>query len=67
MIHTTTTILLTTTTTTTTTAAAAVATVINSSIVVLGYDLWSAVVENDSHHSRPIQTMASSELPIQEI
>ena len=61
MIHTTTTILLTTTTTT-----AAAATVINSSIVVLGYDLWSAVVENDSHHSRPIQTMASSELPIQE-
>ena len=59
MIHTTTTILLTTTTT-------AAATVINSSIVVLGYDLWSAVVENDSHHSRPIQTMASSELPIQE-
>ena len=58
MIHITTTILLTTTT--------AAATAINSSIVVLGYDLWSAVVENDSHHSRPIQTKASSELPIQE-
>ena len=62
MIHTTTTILL----TTTTAAAAAATTAINSSIVVLGYDLWSAVVENDSHQSRPIQTKASSELPIQE-
>ena len=58
MIHTTTTILLTTTT--------AAATAINSSIVVLGYDLWSAVVENDSNQLRPIQTKASSELPIQE-
>ena len=60
MIHITTTILLTTTTTT-----AAAATAINSPYVVLGYDLWSAVVENDSHQSRPIQTKASSELPIQ--
>jgi hypothetical protein len=60
MIHTTTTILL------TTTAAAAATTAINSPYVVLGYDLWSAVVENDSHQSRPIQTKASSELPIQE-
>ena len=58
MIHITTTILITTIT--------AAATAINSSIVVLGYDLWSAVVENDSHQSRPIQTKASSELPIQE-
>lgn len=58
MIHTTVTILLTT--------AAAATTANNSPYVVLGYDLWSAVVENDSHHSRPIQTKASSELPIQE-